>query len=151
MLWRLSCVTCCFSGSCLVRGCFAEADTGEAVLLRTHMWCFSGSCLVRGHVVFCWSRCLRGCLLLRKNINTTLPREDALALVLCSASLVFAAALALVCLALCWSLLIFVCCDFAERNTPQNFSWYSGWFLPLPWTHADGQSLDVSSGLSHCY
>ena len=28
-----------------MRGCFAEADTWEDVLLRTDMWCFSGSCL----------------------------------------------------------------------------------------------------------
>ena len=29
-LWELSCVTCCFSGSCLVRWCFAEVDAWES-------------------------------------------------------------------------------------------------------------------------
>lgn len=43
-----------------MRGCFTEADMWEHVLLRTDMCCFSGSCLTRGHVVFCWSRHLRG-------------------------------------------------------------------------------------------
>ena len=35
-----------------MRGCFAEADTWEDVLLRTDVWCFSGSCLVKGHAMF---------------------------------------------------------------------------------------------------
>jgi hypothetical protein len=33
-----------------MRGCPTEAD----------MWCLSGSCLLKGHVMFIWSRCLRG-------------------------------------------------------------------------------------------
>ena len=60
-----------FSGNCLMRGCFAEADTWEDVLLRTDVWCFSGSCLVKGHAMFCWSRCLRGCVMFGKSINLT--------------------------------------------------------------------------------
>jgi hypothetical protein len=26
----------------------------------------------------------------------------------------------------CWSLLVIVCCDFIERNTPKNFWWNAG-------------------------
>lgn len=32
---------------------FAEADTWEDALLRTHTWYFSGNCLKRNHVMFC--------------------------------------------------------------------------------------------------
>jgi hypothetical protein len=47
-------------------------------------------------------------------------------------------ALALVCLAtFCWSLLIFARRVFVEKNASENFSWYSGCFLPLPWTWVD--------------
>lgn len=60
-----------------MRGCFAEADTLEDVLLRRHMWCFSGRCLV----MFCWSRCFRGCTTFRKNVSVILQRvRGALAL-----------------------------------------------------------------------
>jgi hypothetical protein len=37
-----------------MKGCFAEADTWEVVLLKTDTWCFSGSCLGKGHMMFCW-------------------------------------------------------------------------------------------------
>ena len=61
-----------FSGSCLMRRCFAKTDT----------WYFSGNCFVKGHVVFCCSRRLRGRAMFRKNINMTPPTVGAGALAL---------------------------------------------------------------------
>lgn len=29
--------------------------------------CFSGNCLVKGHVMSCWSRCLKWCMVFRKD------------------------------------------------------------------------------------
>ena len=44
--WRFNCVMWCFLGIYLIRGCFAEADTWENVLLRTEqiygVWKLSG-------------------------------------------------------------------------------------------------------------
>ena len=73
--------------------------------------CFPGNCLVRGcfaevrgHVMFCWSRCLRESVMFEKSISRTQQRvNDGFALV----PLVM----------ICWSSLIFACCDFIERNT----------------------------------
>lgn len=94
------------SGSYLVRGCFVEADTPEDVLLRRHMWCFSGRCLV----MFCWSRCFRGCTTFRKNVSVILQRVRGCSGIgsLCNASLAFADdALTLLHLTtLNWSLLV---------------------------------------------
>jgi hypothetical protein len=57
----------------IVKGYFAEPDMGEDVLVRIDMspHVFSGSCLVRRHMIFCWSRHLRGGMMFRKNINIT--------------------------------------------------------------------------------
>lgn len=49
----------------------------------------------------------------------------------------------------CHTLLVIVCHDFIERNTPKNLWWRCSGFLPLLWTLADRQSLEVSSG-SNC-
>ena len=35
------------------------------------------------------------------------------------------------------ALLVFACCDFIDRNAPQNFLWYSSCFLLLLWPHAN--------------
>lgn len=115
-----------------------EAVWWEKVLLRQTLGVFSRSCLVKGHVVVCWSRRLRGHVMLRKNINTT--RQTV------SNALVFVR-LGM----LCWSSLIFACCNFIERNMPGNFSWCSGCFLLLLWTCANLGSPVVSSGLNHSY
>lgn len=122
-LWRLSCVMSCFSGSSLLRGCFVEADMWEDALQRIDIWCFSGRCLEKkGHVMFYWSRSLRGHMIFGKNLSITQQTVDnALALV----SLAF-----LVDLHLSQS-------DFIEKNAPKNFSWYSGGFWPLLQPPAD--------------
>ena len=98
----------CFSGSSLLRGCFVEADMWEDALQRIDIWCLSGRCLVKkGHVMFCWSRSLRGHMIFGKNLSITQQTVDnALALV----SLAF-----LVDIHLSQS-------DFIEKNAPKNFS-----------------------------
>ena len=50
---------------------FLEAVLWEDVLLRTDMWCFSESCLLKGRMMFCWSGCLRGCMIFGKGICIT--------------------------------------------------------------------------------
>lgn len=112
-----------FSGSCLMRRCFAKTDT----------WYFSGNCFVKGHVVFCCSRRLRGRAMFRKNINRTPQTVGGHSCIgsPCHVPLVFADdALALVCLAF---FLIIASHDFIERNTLKNFWWHSGCFFLLPW------------------
>jgi hypothetical protein len=42
-----------FSGNCLMRGYFAEADIWEDVLLRIDKGCFSGKRPEKGHMLFC--------------------------------------------------------------------------------------------------
>ena len=60
-----------------MRGCFAEADTGEDVLLIIDIWsCFSGSCLLKGRVMFCWRGCLRGPLTFGKSVSITQQAVD---------------------------------------------------------------------------
>ena len=112
-----------FSGSSLLRGCFVEADMWEDALQRIDIWCFSGRCLEKkGHVMFYWSRSLRGHMIFGKYISITQQTVDnALALV----SLAF-----LVDLHLSQS-------DFIEKNAPKNFSWYSGGFWRLLQPPAD--------------
>jgi hypothetical protein len=108
-----------------MRGCFAEADTWEDVLLKqTHERMFCWNRHIRGHAMLCWSRHLRGCMMLRKNINIT-PHTCEDALVLVHSAM------------LCWFSLIFTCHNFIERNMPKNISWCSGCCLPPPRTHAD--------------
>lgn len=66
-LWKLSCSTWCFSGSCLVK-----TDIWEHILLKQtqeRMFCWDRH--VRGHLMLCWSRHLRGCVMFRKNIQIT--------------------------------------------------------------------------------
>lgn len=58
--WRQSCALC-FSGNCLISGCFIE---------NRHV-CFSGGCLVKGHAMFCWSRCSRGLMMFGTSISIT--------------------------------------------------------------------------------
>lgn len=45
---------------------------------------------------------------------------------------------------------IIICCDFVEKNSPKNFSWYSGSFLLLLQTQPSWQSLQFSSGSNWC-
>ena len=134
--WDSVCVMWYFSGSCLI-SCFADT------------WRFPRSCVVKGHVISYWSRCLRGWVMFRKNMNIApqTVRWCPCIGVPCNALLVFTDdALALICLAmLCWSSLIFACLDFIETNVSKNFSWYSGCSVLLLQTHADsGEPNSVS-------
>jgi hypothetical protein len=47
-------------------------------------------------------------------------------------------------------MLVFIYLDFIERNTTNNFWWCSGCFFLVWWTHAQWQSLTVSSRFSFC-
>jgi hypothetical protein len=59
----------------------------EDVLLRADTWYFSGSCLGKGHMVFCWSRCLRGHVMFRKSISITQQAVDGPLALVCLAGL----------------------------------------------------------------
>lgn len=71
--WKLSCITWCFSGNCLLRWCFAEAKPREGV------WCFAGT------------DTFRGCMMSGQSINGTLQtmRGRSCITTLCNALLVF--------------------------------------------------------------
>ena len=97
-----------FSRSCLMRGCFAEADMG-------------------GHMMFWWSGCLIRCAMFRKNINKTpkTVKEYSCIAISCNALLVFTD-LQLPCSTLLnisshakllWSLLVF---NFKEKCTSEH-------------------------------
>lgn len=119
----------CFSGNCLLGGCFAEADRWEDALLRTdtHTHYFSGSYLAKGMWCFTGAEIWRD--MFGKSISIT-PQTVADALAFGSpcwsslslALLVFTeVALALVGLVvLHWTLLsflIFACPDFVKKET----------------------------------
>ena len=108
---------------------------------------FSESFLEKGYVVFSWSGCLKEHIMFGKSISiiqqwTTISTGPLVCLTL-FAGLYWASLL------LHWftllSSLIFACHDFIEKNIPKSFWWCSGCFFLLQWTHADGQSLMVSS------
>ena len=107
-------------------------------------------------LMFCWSRPLRGHMMLGKSVSTTQQTVDDALVLVRFAGLHWAPP--------CWSLLttlwhwfilnsllIFLCHDFIERSVPKNFWWCPGCFLLLWRTPPTWQSLLVSSGLSHCY
>lgn len=70
-LQRFGWVMCCFSASCLIRGCcWAEVDMGEDVLLgKIH-----GSCLVKRHALLCWNGDWRGHMITLKAMTITQQR-----------------------------------------------------------------------------
>ena len=120
----------CWSSHVHVKECCAEVDTGERM--------------------FCWSTHLRG--LFPTDSGIGLPRSSLLiftdkavrwfALLFCLPSLLW---LHLGIGSPCITWLIFARHDFVVSNLSKNLSWYSGSFLPLLWTWADGWSLSVSS------
>lgn len=95
----------------LMRGSFAEADMGEDVLLKADMVFFWN--LVKEHVMFCWSRHVRGHMMFEKRISITQQTVDNTLVLVHLAGLCWPSP--------CWSSLIFACCDFIERSTPKNF------------------------------
>lgn len=124
--------TCCFSGSCLLRGCFAKANTWQNILLKqTHEWAHD----------FCWSKCLRGHVLSKKNINRTSQTGNGCS---CIGS-------ALQCFAgLCWSSLIVTSQRVTHQRTSRGISatscpfktctnsaepWGFFWIKRLLWIH----------------
>jgi len=121
VLWKLSCVTCCFSGNCLLRGCFAEACMWEG------LWCFAGVEAWEDRVHDFW-----------KEYKWNSINSERL----------FLHCDAVQCFAGFTSLLVFSGLHFVERNAPKNFSWYSSWFWPvlLIWW-----SLEISAGSCLCY
>ena len=119
-LWKRSCIMWCFSGSCLVRGCFAEADTWEG------MWCF------------CWSRCLSEGVVFVKNINITQTMRGSFCIAMpWNAFLVFTGLhwSSVVFTGLQWPSLVFAALHIIERNTTKNFLWYSSCFSLLLQIH----------------
>ena len=121
-----------------IKWCFAETDTGERMSCWSrHMKeCFAEA--DTGERMFCWSRYMRGCMMLKNiYINETIDSGSRLPhwfALLCFASL-------------CWQgfdlgshhilLIIFVCHNFVEINSPKKFWWCSSGFLLLPqiWTY----------------
>ena len=98
---------------------------------------------MKGHVMFCWSRCLRGHVMFGKSVSATQQHRR------CSGigSPCWSSLMTLLHWFTLLSLLIIACHDFIERNTPKNFSWCSGCFLPLPQFLLD-QATASSSGLT---
>lgn len=78
------------------------------------MWCFSGSCLVKDHVMFCWSRYLKGHKFFGMSISTTQQTVDNVLTLVCLAGLHWASPPGVqwqcsdICLPcfLCWSSLV---------------------------------------------
>jgi hypothetical protein len=108
--------------------------------LRTIIKVGYGSCLVKEHVVFHYTRCLKGHMMFRKYINKTsqIVRGCSSIGLLCNALLVIIdGVLVLVHLTLYCSSLTFAYHGFIERNMPENFFWYSGCFLELLRPHTN--------------
>lgn len=77
---------------------------------------------VREHVMFCWKKCFKECMMFGKSIYRTPQRVKGLSH--CNAIQQFAGLTFFT--GLHWSLV--------QRNAPKNLSWYSGWFRLLSLT-----------------
>lgn len=108
--WKLGCSTWCFSGNCLLRGCFTEADTQQG------MRCFAEA------------ETFRDCMVFGESINGTpqTVRWCFCITTLCDALLVFTS-----CATFRWSL-FFNGLHFVERNSPKKLLVL---FRLLPLTH----------------
>ena len=100
-------------------------------------WFFPGSSLVKGHVIFRWSGCVRGHMMLRKNINMTPTDRERIFLHWFALQMLH------------WSLLICVC-DFVDSDSEKSVSWYSSCFLLILWTHTNSFFLDQVATADSC-
>lgn len=122
--WRLNCVVWYFSVSCLMRGCFTEADTIEDVLLKTAMWHFFWKLACERACNFCQSRNMRRHMMFRRTLDETMAWVHL-------AGLHWAPP--------CWSLLMMLWywlsllspLTFIVKSTPHNFWWCFNCFLLL--------------------